>query len=193
MPRVLLLFSFALTACTPRSAPPGPPADAAVASVPSASASAANESFEMPERPVPRTSPTVVAGMSAEIQMKAIGYMIAMAQPHTGDPSADATYAAQVAATLKSMAQSLDRGTAAEKRRLNRVEVGGGGRKIELSLAAGCSAETPSRAAQNAGILLSTLRSHGVLVVQCNDARVQCLQSTRDPTDILCTAAPRRK
>jgi len=35
--------------------------------------------------------------------------------------------------------------------------------------------------------------SHGVLVIRCNDARVQCLQSTRDPEDVLCTTAPRHK
>jgi hypothetical protein len=40
---------------------------------------------------------------------------------------------------------------------------------------------------------LPTLLSHGVLVIRCNDAHVQCLESTRDPTDILCTTAPRHR
>ena len=40
---------------------------------------------------------------------------------------------------------------------------------------------------------LATLAAHGVLVVRCNDARTQCLQSTRDPSDVLCTTAPRHK
>ena len=52
----------------------------------------------------------------------------------------------------------------------------------------------PSRAiVTRAGLPLSTLYAHGVLVVRCNDAHVQCLQSTRDPTDVLCTTAPRHR
>src|SRR5437763_993328 len=66
-------------------------------------------------------------------------------------------------------------------------------RKFDLFLASECSAETPAHAVQNAGSPLATLLGRGVLVVRCNDARVQCLQSTRDATDVLCTTAPRHR
>ena len=35
--------------------------------------------------------------------------------------------------------------------------------------------------------------SRHLRVIRCNDARIQCLQSTRDPDDVLCTTAPRHK
>ena len=61
-------------------------------------------------------------------------------------------------------------------------------------MSAGCSAETPTRAVvQRAGVAHAQLLSHGVLVVRCNDSHAQCLQSTRDPSDVLCTTAPRHK
>ncbi len=61
-------------------------------------------------------------------------------------------------------------------------------------MAGGCDDKTPMRAVvQRAGMSLATLVSHGVLVLRCNDARLQCLQSTRDADDVLCTTAPRHK
>jgi hypothetical protein len=131
--------------------------------------------------------------MSADIQMKAIGYMTAMSEPRFDDANADPDFAAQMATRLKPIAMSLDKGSAEEKAKLNRVEVAMGGRKIDIFMAAGCEAQTPARAAQNASTPLSTLLGRGVLVMRCNDARVQCLQSTRDSTDVLCTTAPRHK
>ena len=44
-----------------------------------------------------------------------------------------------------------------------------------------------------AGVQLNTLVQHGVLVIKCNDTKVQCLQSTRDPDDVLCTTGIRHK
>ena len=190
MRRAPVLFFLLAAACDKPDAPR--PATTATPA-PVSSASARLPDVEMPERPVPRASPTVGATMGADVQMKAIGYMNAMTQPHPGDPNADADYAAQVATALKPVALSLDKGAAADKARMNRVEVIAGGRKVDIYMAGGCEAETPTRAVQNAGFLLTTLRSRGVLVVRCNDARVQCLQSTRDPTDVLCTTAPRHK
>jgi hypothetical protein len=118
--------------------------------------------------------------------------MAAMAQPRIDDAPADPTYARNLATQLKSIAMSLDHGAADEKAKLNRVEVAAGGRKLDILLANGCDAETPRRAVvTRASTPLSTLLGHGILVVRCNDAHVQCLQSTRDPTDVLCTTAPR--
>ncbi len=126
--------------------------------------------------------------------MKAIAYMTAMGEPRFDDPNSDPTWAAEFAEKLRPITRGLDKGPADEKEKLDRVEVIGGGRRIDLMMAGGCDAETPSRAVvTRAGQPLATLLSHGVLVVRCNDARVQCLQSTRDPSDILCTTAPRHR
>ena len=124
--------------------------------------------------------------------MRAIGYMNAMAQPRFDDPNVDPTWVSSFVEKLRPITRGLDKGPAEEKEKLDRVEVIGGGRKLDLMMAEGCDAETPSRAVvTRGGQTLATLYAHGVLVVRCNDARVQCLQSTRDPTDILCTTAPR--
>jgi hypothetical protein len=132
--------------------------------------------------------------MPAEVQMEAIAYMAAMGEPRFDDPNADAQWAGDLADKLRPITRSLDHGAPDDKEKLDRVEVVGGGRKIDLLMAGGCDAQTPSRAVvTRAGVSLSTALAHGVLVVRCNDARVQCLQSTRDPTDVLCTTAPRHK
>ncbi len=120
--------------------------------------------------------------------------MAAMGEPRFDDPNADAQWAGDLADKLRPITRSLDHGAPDDKEKLDRVEVVGGGRKIDLLMAGGCDAQTPSRAVvTRAGVSLSTALAHGVLVVRCNDARVQCLQSTRDPTDVLCTTAPRHK
>jgi hypothetical protein len=132
--------------------------------------------------------------MSAETQMKAIAYMAAMGEAHPDDPNADPDYAASLASMLKPIVLGLDKGAAEDKARLDRVEVVANGRKIDLLMAGGCGAETPMRAVvTRGGTPLATLAAHGVLVVRCNDAHTQCLQSTRDPTDVLCTTAPRHR
>jgi hypothetical protein len=146
----------------------------------------------MPPRPVPKPALTVNSGMPAETQMKAIAYMAAMGQPRFDDADADPDYAASLAAQLKPIAMSMDRGAAEEKLRLNRVDVVASGRRIDLLMADGCDARTAQLAVVGrSGVSFGTLLSHGVLVVRCNDAHVQCLQSTRDPSDVLCTTAPR--
>jgi hypothetical protein len=81
-----------------------------------------------------------------------------------------------------------------DKARMNRVESVANGRQIDLLMSGGCDDKTPIRAVvTRAGVPLAALVSHGVLVLRCNDARIQCLQSTRDPDDVLCTTAPRHK
>lgn len=133
----------------------------------------------------------VTASMPIDVQQKAIAYMVAMRAPRPDDPNADPAYANDLAAKLKPIVLSID--TGADKR-LNRVEVEANGRQIDLLMAGGCDDKTPTKAVvQRAGVPLATLALHGVLVVRCNDARQQCLQSTRDPDDVLCTTAPRHK
>jgi hypothetical protein len=146
----------------------------------------------MPERPVPRPQTMVGSGMPIETQQKAIAYMVAMRAPHLDDVPADPTYAADLVSKLKPIVLSMDSG--ADKARMDRVEVVANGRQIDLLMAGGCDEKTPLRAVvSRAGVPFATLVSHGVLVIRCNDARIQCLQSTRDPDDVLCTTAPRHK
>ncbi len=146
----------------------------------------------MPERPVPRPQTMVGSGMSIEIQQKAIAYMVAMRAPHLDDASADPTYAADLVTKLKPIVLSMDSG--ADKARMDRVEMVANGRQIDLLMAGGCDEKMPLRAVvSRAGVPFATLVAHGVLVLRCNDAKVQCLQSTRDPDDVLCTTAPRHK
>jgi hypothetical protein len=145
----------------------------------------------MPERPIPRPQTMVGSGMSIEVQQKAIAYMVAMRAPHPDDVGADPAYANDLVTKLKPIVLSMDSGA---DKRLNRVEVVANGRQIDLLMAGGCDEKTPQRAVTSrAGVSVPTLVSHGVLVIRCNDARVQCLQSTRDPEDVLCTTAPRHK
>lgn len=163
------------------------PRPAAADAAPSATASVA-----MPERPIPRPQTTVGMTMPEEVQMKAIAYMVAMRSPHPGDASADPTYAGELATKLKPILLGMDKG--ADKAKFNRVEVVANGRQIDLLMAGGCDEGTPKRAVVGgAATPLATLASHGVLVVRCNDVKFQCLQSTRDPDDVLCTTAPRHK
>lgn len=146
----------------------------------------------MPERPVPRPQTMVGSGMSIEVQQKAISYMVAMRAPHPDDVPADPAYATELVNKLKPIALSMDSG--GDKARMNRVEMVANGRQIDVLMAAGCDERAPQRAIVNrAGLPLSTLVAHGVLVVRCNDAKIQCLQSTRDADDVLCTTAPRHK
>jgi hypothetical protein len=155
-------------------------------------AAAAPASVAMPERPIPKGQTMVSMGAPEEVQMKAITYMAAMRSPHPGDANSDPAYAADLQNKLKPVLLGLDKGP--DKPKWNRVEVSVNGREIDLLMSQGCDAETPKRAVVNgAGVPLTTLLSHGVLVVKCNDVKVQCLQSTRDPDDVLCTTGIRHK
>ena len=188
----------------PKPAEKAPAASASAVAVPTSASGSSSSSpdaqapkavasaIPMPERPVPKTSPTVGSGMPQEVQMKAISYMAAMRAPHPDDASIDETFVGDLQRRLVPVVLSLDNGP--EKAKLNRVELVASGRQIDLLMSAGCTAETPVRAVvQRAGTSLPALLSHGVLVVRCNDSHAQCLQSTRDPSDILCTTAPRHK
>jgi hypothetical protein len=165
-----------------------------MASAPSAGDAGAPPKKEvaMPDRPVPKPQTMVSSGMSEEVQMKAISYMVAMRAPHPDDAPADEAYATELAAKLRPILLAMDKG--GDKAKWNRVDVIGGGRQIDLLMSDGCDAKAPFNAVTaRANIPLSTLLSHGVLVVRCNDTKHQCLQSVRDPEDVLCTTAPRHK
>lgn len=172
---------------------PAPPEAGApsVASDGGAEAGAKASAIPMPERPIPRPQTMVGSGTSVEVQMKAIAYMVAMRAPHPDDVQADPVYASELVTKLKPIVASMD--TGADKR-LSRIELIANGRQIDLLMAGGCDERMPQRAVTSrAGVAFPTLVSHGVFVIRCNDARVQCLQSTRDPDDVLCTTAPRHK
>jgi hypothetical protein len=127
----------------------------------------------MPTRPVPTSSPTVLITMPVEVQLQAIQYMASMQAPQPGDAPADPTYA-------KSIADSL--------RGAGRPDVVSSGRRIDVLMEKGCDATLPRQAiARSTGASLTTLLAHGVLVVRCADHVIQCLQSTRDADDVLCT------
>ena len=111
--------------------------------------------------------------MPLETQLQAIQYMAAMQAPQPGDAPADPTYA-------KSIADAL--------RGAGKTDVISSGRRIDVLLEKGCDATLPRQLiARYTGASLTSLLAHGVLVVRCADHSLQCLQSTRDANDVLCT------
>jgi hypothetical protein len=151
------------------SAPPPAASPAAVAH----DAPLPDAGRSMPPRPVPTTNPTVRITMPIEVQLQAIQYMAAMQAPQPSDAPADPKYAAQIADSLKA---------------LGKPDVVSSGRRIDIQMAKGCDATLPRQGiARYTGSSLTALLAHGVLVVRCADHELQCLQSTRDADDVLCT------
>jgi hypothetical protein len=180
MPRGLLLaFALCAFACD-KSGPladldasswavtPGPSAaTAARASTP------VDAGRQMPPRPVPTSSPTVRVTMPIDVQLQAIQYMAAMQAPQPDDAPADPAYGQSIASALSAV---------------GKTDVVSSGRRIDIAMARGCDATMPKQAiARHTGASLTTLLSHGVLVIRCADHELQCLQSTRDADDVLCT------
>lgn len=150
------------------------------------------KSVAMPERPVPKPETMVSQSAPDDVQMKAMTYMIAMRAPHPDDPNPDEAYATELMNKLKPISLSIDTGP--DKGKWNRAEVSAGGRQIDLYMSLGCDPKMPFNAlVQRANVPLATARAHGVLVVRCYDTKKQCLQSTRDPDDVLCTTVIRHK
>jgi hypothetical protein len=111
--------------------------------------------------------------MPQQVQLQAIQYMSAMQAPQPGDAPADPAYAKQMADQLRAV---------------GRTDVVSSGRRIDMLLEKGCDATLPRESiARHSGASLTALLAHGVLVVRCADHAIQCLQSTRDATDVLCT------
>ena len=111
--------------------------------------------------------------MPQDVQLQAIQYMAAMQAPQPSDAPADPTYAKQIADQLRAV---------------GRTDVISSGRRIDVLMEKGCDATLPRESvARHTGASLTTLLGHGVLVVRCADHALQCLQSTRDANDVLCT------
>ena len=184
MGRLLLAISLGavLAACDKSGPLAGLDASSSWVVVPSASGSAAppvsagahDAGRMMPPRPVPTSAPTVLITMPQDVQLQAIQYMIAMQAPQPGDAPADPAYAKQIADQLRGM---------------GKTDVISSGRRIDVLLDKGCNASLPREAiaGRTAATSLTTLLAHGVLVVRCADRALQCLQSTRDADDVLCT------
>jgi len=148
------------------------PASSPVTPASSAGAPARDAGRLMPPRPVPTSSPTVRITMPEEVQLQAIQYMAAMQAPQPNDAPADPAYAKDIADKL---------------RPTGRPDVVSSGRRIDVAVSK-CDATLPREAiARQTGASLTTLLAHGVLVVRCWDHELQCLQSTRDADDVLCT------
>lgn len=117
---------------------------------------------------------------------------MSMRAPGPGDANSDPAYAKDLAEKLKPISLSLDPG--GDKGTLNHVDVIADGREIDMLMSLGCDEKTPNKAVvQRLSTPFATLALHGVFVVQCHDTKVQCFQSTRNPDDVLCTTAPRKK
>lgn len=171
------MFAFAWLAGCDKS---GPLADLNTSTGASSTASAAAKPYDaapparvMPPRPVPTTSPTVLITMPLDVQLQAIQYMAAMNAPQPNDAPADPTYAKQIADQLRAV---------------GKTDVISSGRRIDVAMEKGCDATLPRESvARHTGASLTTLLAHGILVIRCADHSLQCLQSTRDANDVLCT------
>ncbi|HXX67721.1 MAG TPA: hypothetical protein VEK07_11090 [Polyangiaceae bacterium] len=183
-PAMFFIFALACDKAGPladidASSPSWPGASASPAATgASSSASAVDASTPptgrlMPPRPVPTSSPTVRITMPIDVQLQAIQYMQAMQAPQPSDAPADPAYAKQIADAL---------------RPVGKTDVISSGRRIDVLLVKGCDATLPKEViARHTNASLTALLSHGVLVVRCADHELQCLQSTRDADDVLCT------
>ncbi|KYF52260.1 hypothetical protein BE08_45325, partial [Sorangium cellulosum] len=124
-----------------------------------------------------------------EQQMMAIQYTLAMVSPQPTDPLVDKAYIDAIVPKLAVAVRTADKG----KTPPNPAKATKGNRKIEVDMGKGCNERTPSNLlAQRAGSSLREAYDAGVLVVSCHDDLWECHQSTRDPSDVLCHAAPRR-
>jgi len=119
----------------------------------------------------------------------AIQYTLAMVAPGPVDPLIDKAWVDGILPKLAVAVRSADKG----KTPPNPVRTTKGGRKIEVDMGKGCTDRTPANLiAQRAGSSLKEAFQAGVLVISCHDDKWECHQSTRDPEDVLCHAAPRR-
>ncbi|WP_438020877.1 hypothetical protein WMF18_18220 [Sorangium sp. So ce315] len=198
----VLALGLAVLACDGPPAPaPGAstaaPASAPVAATAAPTASAAAtpaapeaRKREMPPRPVPLgSSGPIQPSAPPEQQMMAIQYTLAMVSPQPTDPLVDKAYVDAIMPKLAVAVRTADKG----KTPPNPVKATKGNRKIEVDMGKGCNERTPSNLlAQRAGSSLREAYDAGVLVVSCHDDLWECHQSTRDPSDVLCHAAPRR-
>lgn len=155
------------------AAPSSQPNASAAPTAASVAATTHDAGRMMPPRPVPTSSPTVTITMPMDVQLEAIQYMAAMQAPQPDDAPADPKYAQQIANQLRGV---------------GKTDVVSSGRRIDITMTRGCDATLPRESiARRTGASLPVLLAHGVLVVRCADRELQCLQSTRDASDVLCT------
>jgi hypothetical protein len=193
----LVLALLALAACDDK--PATPPAGAATETAASAATASAPASTApavtakpppMPPRPVPLgSSGPIQPSAPPEQQMMAIAYTLALVTPRGNDPiTVDSTFLDDVTKKLDAAVRGIDKG----KTPANPVKATKGNRKVEVDMGHGCVDHVPTQLVQRAGTTLQAAYDAGVLVVACHDDKWECHQSTRDPKDVLCHAAPRR-
>lgn len=177
------------TTAAPSAAASAPVAAATAAPTASATAAPTAAPRVMPPRPVPLgSSGPIQPSAPAEQQMMAIQYTIAMVSPQPTDPLVDKGYVEDMVKKLEVAARTADKG----KTPASPAKATKGNRKLEIELGKGCTEKTPANLiAQRAGSSLKAAFEAGVLVVMCHDDKWECHQSTRDPGDVLCLAAPR--
>jgi hypothetical protein len=124
-----------------------------------------------------------------ELQEKALAYTIQMATPQPGDAVPEKEFLDQLKKKILVGVRSADKGENA----FDSVSATQGGHMIDIEMGLGCNERAPFNiVAQRAGTSLGLLRNAGVFAISCHDAKWKCFQSTRDTTDVLCVAAPRR-
>ena len=192
----VLLSSLALAACDDKPAP-APAASATATAAETASApstttttTVAAPAIPMPPRPVPiGSSGPIQPSAPPEQQMMAIAYTLALVTPRGNDTlTVDSGYLDDVLKKLEVAVRGIDKG----KTPPNPVHADKGNRKISVDMGHGCADHVPSQLVQRASTTLSAAHEAGVLVIACHDDKWECHQSTRDPKDVLCHAAPRR-
>lgn len=195
---LLAVFLFALAACdeekpastapSATASAPAPSVEAAPPPAPSSSAPKVAKGIQAP-RPFPLgSSGPVQPSAPPDQQMMAIGYTIAMLAPQGTDPLVDQPKVDEIVSKLSGVVRGADRG----KTPPNPVKATKGNRKIEIQMGKGCTDRIPSNLlVQRANIPMQTAYEAGILVVMCHDDKWECHQSTRDPNDVLCLAAPR--
>jgi hypothetical protein len=199
----LLVAALVLAACDDKPAPAASGAATAAntaategaTAAPSAAASNAPPptpkpaaSIPMPPRPVPMgSSGPIQPSAPAEQQMQAIAYTFALLTPQGNDPlTVDSAYIDENLKKFEGAVRGIDKGTtpANPARGLN------GNRKIEIFMGHGCADYVPSQLVKRVGTTLQAAYDAGVLVIACHDDKWECHQSTREPKDVLCHAAP---
>ena len=122
--------------------------------------------------------------------MMAIQYTLAMVSPLANDPTVDKAYLDDLMKKLETAVRTADKG----KTPPNPVQAAKGNRKVEVNMGKGCTDKVPTNlVAQRASSSLKAAFEAGILVVSCRDNKWECHQSTRDPADVLCHAAPRSR
>ena len=145
---------------------------------------------QRPPRPLPagKWGPVQVTD-PIEVQQKTLAYTYAMASPDPGDLPVDKGVIEAYRTKLEQAVRAMDP-AGGERTGVNATQ---GDRRLEAEMSTGCNERTPfNLAVQRAGIPLTTLAQAGIFVVQCHDSKFKCVQSTREPDDVICVAAPRR-